>query len=127
LTSESLPGGALLGDPASERPRLPRERRLKMLSLASLIFFTTCGGAFGLEPLVGATGAGRAIVLILITPLVWSLPISLMVAELAGLMPEEGGYYVGFEKLWGGFGECKRDGGPWRTRWESWRFFPFCS
>jgi amino acid transporter len=74
-----------------------------MLSLASLIFFTTCGGAFGLEPLVGATGAGRAIVLILITPLVWSLPISLMVAELAGLMPEEGGYYVWIRETLGRF------------------------
>jgi amino acid transporter len=74
-----------------------------MLSLASLIFFTTCGGAFGLEPLIGATGAGWAIVLILITPLVWSLPISLMVAELAGVMPEEGGYYVWVRETLGRF------------------------
>ena len=103
LTSQSLPTSALLDDSACERVRLPRERRLKMLSLASLIFFTTCGGAFGLEPLIGATGAGRAIVLILITPLVWSLPISLMVAELAGLMPEEGGYYVWIRETLGRF------------------------
>jgi hypothetical protein len=47
-----------LDDSACERVQLPRERRLKTLSLASLIFFTTCGGAFGLEPLIGATGAG---------------------------------------------------------------------
>lgn len=103
LTSQSLPTSALLDDSACERVRLPRERRLKMLSLASLIFFTTCGGAFGLEPLIGATGAGWAIVLILITPLVWSLPISLMVAELAGLMPEEGGYYVWIRETLGRF------------------------
>jgi len=103
LTSQSLPTSALLDDLASERVRLPRERRLNMLALASLIFFTTCGGAFGLEPLIGATGAGWAIVLILITPLMWSLPISLMVAELAGLMPEEGGYYVWVRETLGRF------------------------
>src|SRR6516165_526451 len=103
LTSQSLPTSALLDDSACERVRLPRERRLNMLALASLIFFTTCGGAFGLEPLIGATGAGWAIVLILITPLMWSLPISLMVAELAGLMPEEGGYYVWIRETLGRF------------------------
>jgi len=103
LTSQSLPTNAILHDLACERVRLPRERRLKMLALASLIFFTTCGGAFGLEPLIGATGAGWAIVLILITPLMWSLPISLMVAELAGIMPEEGGYYVWVRETLGRF------------------------
>lgn len=94
MSTESLPTGALLDEIGSERVRLSRQQRLKMPALAALIFFTTCGGAFGLEPLIGATGAGWAIVLILVTPLMWSLPISLMVAELAGLMPEEGGYYV---------------------------------
>ena len=74
-----------------------------MVALASLVFFTTCRGAFGLEPLVGATGPGWAIVLILVTPLMWSLPISLMVAELAGLMPEEGGYYVRVRETLGQF------------------------
>ena len=74
-----------------------------MVALASLVFFKTCRGAFGLEPLVGATGPGWAIVLILVTPLMWSLPISLMVAELAGLMPEEGGYYVRVRETLGQF------------------------
>jgi len=83
--------------------QLPRDRRLKMVALASLVFFTTCGGAFGLEPLIGATGAGWAMVLILVTPLMWSLPLSLMVAELAGLLPEEGGYYVWVRETLGQF------------------------
>jgi amino acid transporter len=65
-----------------------------MFALACLIFFTTCGGAFGLEPLIGAVGPGLAVVLIILTPVLWSLPTALMVAELATLMPEEGGYYV---------------------------------
>jgi amino acid transporter len=82
---------------------LPRERRITLSGLACLVFFTTCGGAFGLEPLVGAVGPGWAIILILVTPLVWSLPTALMVAELAALMPEEGGYYVWIRDTFGSF------------------------
>src|SRR5512135_2362554 len=80
-------------------------KRLGLLSLVAVIFFTVSGGAFGLEPLVGAVGAAWAIALVLLTPLLWSLPIALMVAELASAMPEEGGYYrwacEGLGQFWG--------------------------
>jgi amino acid transporter len=87
----------------SDSPCLPPERRLTLFALISLIFFTTSGGAFGLEPLVGAVGPGWAVLLMLLTPLVWSLPMALMVAELASLMPEEGGYYVWVRETIGPF------------------------
>jgi len=87
----------------NELAHLPRERRITMLALACLVFFTTCGGAFGLEPLIGAVGPGWAVVLIIITPFVWSLPTALMVSELATLMPEEGGYYVWVREAFGPF------------------------
>lgn len=83
--------------------QLPREQRLNLLGLTSLVFFTTCGGAFGLEPLIGAVGPGWAIVLILVTPFVWSLPAALMAAELTALLPEEGGYYVWVREAFGSF------------------------
>jgi len=86
-----------------EAVSLREERRIPFLALTCLIFFTTCGGAFGLEPLVGAVGPGRAVVLILVTPFLWSLPIALMVAELATLMPAEGGYYVWIRDTFGPF------------------------
>ena len=82
---------------------LAPERRVKMLALIGLIFFTTCGGAFGLEPIIGAVGPGLGVVLILVTPLIWSLPMALMVAELAALMPEEGGYYIWVRETLGPF------------------------
>ena len=88
---------------SAELLHLAPERRIKMLTLACLVFFTTCGGAFGLEPLIGAVGPGLAVVLILVTPLAWSLPTSLMVAELAALIPEEGGYYVWIRETFGSF------------------------
>ena len=86
-----------------EAMHLPRERRLTLFALTCLIFFMTCGGPFGLEGLVGTVGAGWAVVLIVVTPLIWSLPMALMVAELTTLMPEEGGYYVWVRETLGPF------------------------
>lgn len=80
-------------------------RKLNFLGLVSVIFFTVSGGAFGIETLVGKLGAFFAVLLVVITPLMWSLPIALMVSELSSAMPEEGGYYVwvkrGLGNFWG--------------------------
>jgi amino acid transporter len=82
---------------------LGRERRLTLAGLTFVTFFTACGGAFGIEPLVGAVGPGWAVVLLFVTPLLWSLPIALMVAELTTLLPEEGGYYIWVREALGPF------------------------
>lgn len=64
---------------------------------ARLLLFTVyccvSGGPFGLEALVGTSGAGMALLLILLIPIVWALPDALITAELAAAMPQEGGYY----------------------------------
>lgn len=83
--------------------RLPSERRLNFIPLVGVIFFIVCGGAYGLEPLVGAVGPGWAVALIILTPLFWSLPIALMVAELSSAIPAEGGYYVWVREALGDF------------------------
>lgn len=84
---------------------LPRHKRLNLVPLVAVIFFTVSGGPYGLEPLVGTVGAGWAVVLVVLTPIVWSLPIALMAAELSSMLPEEGGYYVwvkeGLGEFWG--------------------------
>jgi len=67
---------------------------LGLVGLISVTYFAVCGGAYGLEQLVYAVGPGWAIVAVFLTPVLWSLPISLMVAELASAIPEQGGYYV---------------------------------
>jgi len=103
LTTSSLPSIAPAQRIGSPVIHLPKERRLTMWALVCLAFFTTCGGAYGLEPLVGAVGPGWAVVLIVVTPFVWSLPMALMVAELATLIPEEGGYYVWVRETLGPF------------------------
>jgi amino acid transporter len=82
---------------------LPAARRLTLSALVCVIFFTVSGGAYGIESLPGKVGAGLTVVFILATPLLWSLPIALMVSELSSMMPEEGGYYVWVRRALGDF------------------------
>ena len=68
------------------------------------------GGPYGLEDVVSGAGYGGAILLLLVTPLIWSLPTALMIGELSSAIPAEGGYYVwvrraagpfwGFQEAW---------------------------
>ena len=69
------------------------KRQLSLLPLVGIIYFTVSGGAFGLEDLIAGTGPGLALVLLVVTPLLWSVPISLVTAEMAAMLPLEGGYY----------------------------------
>jgi amino acid transporter len=75
---------------SAERKML--KRSLTLLPLFGIIFFTVCGGTFGIEPLFTA-GAGMALLLICLVPFVYSIPNMLMVRELQSMMPVEGGYY----------------------------------
>lgn len=61
--------------------------------MAAVIFLTVSGGPYGLEPLLGYAGRDGALMLLVITPLVWDIPAILTVLELNGMMPVTGGYY----------------------------------
>jgi len=61
------------------------------------------GGPYGLEDIIGKAGYGRAFLLLAIIPLIWSLPTSLMVGELASSIPAEGGFYVWVRRALGRF------------------------
>jgi amino acid transporter len=82
---------------------LPPARRLGVATLTGLIYCTVCAGAYGMEPLVGAVGPGWAVALIILTPLIYSLPIALLAAELTALLPDEGGYYIWVRQAFGRF------------------------
>jgi amino acid transporter len=88
-----------------EKDRSPLTPELSRLGLICVIFFTVSGGAYGLEPLVGSLNPGWAVILIILTPLFWCLPIAWMVSELSSALPLEGGYYVwvreGLGDFWG--------------------------
>ena len=79
---------------------------MKKLTLAPLVaatYFMVSGGPYGLEEIVAGAGYVGAIVVLLVTPLVWSLPTALMVGELASSLPEEGGYYAWVRRALGPF------------------------
>ena len=82
----------------------PRRRgELGLLPLVAILFFNVSGGPYGVEDAVGSLGPGLALLLLVVTPLVWSLPVSLAMAELASALPEEGGYVVWVQRAFGRF------------------------
>jgi amino acid transporter len=80
-------------------------KKMKLLPLIAATYFMVSGGPYGLEDIIGKAGYGRALLLLLLVPLFWSLPTSLMVGELASALPEEGGYYrwvrLALGEFWG--------------------------
>lgn len=68
-------------------------RKIRPLQLIAIIFFTVSGGPYGLEPLLLNAGEHGALLLLLLTPLLWDVPAILTVAELNSMMPVAGGYY----------------------------------
>lgn len=73
-------------------PARESNQKLRPLQLAAVIFLTVSGGPYGLEPLL-QQGGEAALLLLLVTPLLWDIPTILTVLELNSLYPESGGYY----------------------------------
>ncbi len=67
------------------------------------MFFNVSGGAFTTESLIVSTGPGLGLLILVLIPLFWSLPETLIVAELASMLPEEGGYYRWVYRAFGPF------------------------
>lgn len=79
------------------------KRELGLLPLAAIVFFNVSGGPYGIEDVVSSFGPGLALLLLALTPVLWSLPVSLAMAELAAAMPDEGGYVTWVRRAFGAF------------------------
>ena len=77
--------------------------KMRLLPLIAATYFMVSGGPYGLEDIIGMAGYGRALLLLLLIPLFWSLPTGLMVGELAAAMPQEGGFYQWVRRAMGPF------------------------
>jgi amino acid transporter len=106
----------------AEAKKLKRE--LTLLPLFGLIYFTVCGGSFGVEPLIGYSGPGLALLLIALTPFIFSLPNVLMVRELTSLMPVEGGYYHWVKSAFGPFAGFMAGWNNWVVSWLDVSIYP---
>lgn len=79
--------------------------KLTLWPLVAATFFMVSGGAYGTEDIIHGAGYGRGILILLLTPLIWSLPTTFMIGELSSALPCEGGYYAwvrrGMGNFWG--------------------------
>ncbi|HEX4824932.1 MAG TPA: APC family permease [Candidatus Polarisedimenticolaceae bacterium] len=86
-----------------ERAHAKPPTALRLGALVAVMYFIVSGGPFGLEGLVGSVGPGLALVILVATPLLYSLPEALLVGELASMLPLEGGYYQWVKRAFGPF------------------------
>ena len=81
----------------------PPRKGLTLLPLIAATYFMVSGGPYGLEDLVQKSGYGWALLLLAVTPIIWSLPVALLVGELSAALPEDGGYYAWVRRALGPF------------------------
>ena len=74
-----------------------------VLQLACITFFAVAGGAYGFEDTVGAAGGKVVLIGLLVVPILWSIPLALLTAELSSMIPEAGGHIVWVHKALGGY------------------------
>jgi amino acid transporter len=88
-------------------------RTLTTTALVFVMFFTVSGGAYTTEGLVAKVGPGLALLTLALVPLFWSLPETLIIGELASMLPEEGGYYRWVRRAFGEFWAFQNGWATW--------------
>jgi amino acid transporter len=78
-------------------------KKVGTLSLVFILYFSTSGGPHTVESLVHEIGPGVAALMLLLVPLLWSVPEVLIVGELSSMLPVEGGYYRWVDRAFGKF------------------------
>jgi amino acid transporter len=76
---------------------------MRLIPLVAATFFMVSGGPYGIEDILGGAGYGRALIILLVLPLLWTLPTTLMIGELASAIPQNGGFYVWVRRALGPF------------------------
>jgi amino acid transporter len=80
-----------------------RGRKLTLLPLVMATYFMVSGGPYGIEDILGGAGFAGGLLILILLPLVWSLPAALMIGELASAIPADGGFYVWVRRAMGHF------------------------
>ena len=88
---------------ATADPPPPGRRGLRLLPLIALVYCLSASGPFGIEEIVPASGPGLSILLILLLPIFYGLPLGLAAGEMGSRFPVEGGYYRWIRHVFGDF------------------------
>ncbi len=96
--------GNFFTDPALKRVRM------RLFTVVVVVFTLVCSGSFGMEDVVSGSGPGFTILMIVLLPFFWSVPMAFISSELGSAIPEEGGFgrwcrrglgeYWGFQTSW---------------------------
>ncbi len=99
MSTLSLP--AQFPSRAIASPKKPA--KLTLWPLVAATFFMVSGGTYGTEDIIHGAGYFHGILLLLVTPILWSLPTAFMIGELSSALPSEGGYYAWVRRAMGNF------------------------
>ncbi len=82
-----------------------KRTRVPLFSAFFMIYIFVSGGSFGIEEMVASSGPGLTLLLLLVLPIIWALPMALIASELGSAIPDSGGFYVwtrrGLGQFWG--------------------------
>jgi amino acid transporter len=90
-----------------------KQHDLKVSTVVFMIFSLVAAGAYGIEEMIPASGAGLTLVMLMVLPFLWGLPFGLVASELGSARPQEGGYYKWVQEALGEFWGFQA--GWWRT------------
>ncbi|MGA5535069.1 APC family permease [Mycolicibacterium nivoides] len=99
-------------------------RQISLLPLVGLIFFSVSGGAYSLEALISTSGPGMGILLLVVMPIIYGVPIAAITTELATAMPTEGGTYVWAQRALGNFVAFESGILRWLNSWVDMAIYP---
>ena len=78
-----------------------KKTKMNLATVCFIIFSFTATTCYGIEDLISWGGPGLTFLTLLIVPLVWALPMSLVSAELTSMYPKDGGLYAWVGKAFG--------------------------
>ena len=76
---------------------------LPVVTVFFMVYIFVAGGSFGIEDMVSSSGPGLTLLMLLVLPVFWSLPMALIASELGSAIPGEGGFYVWTRRALGNF------------------------
>lgn len=73
------------------------------MGVAMVVFCLVAAGCFGIEEMIPEAGPGMTILMLILFPFIWGLPISLQIAEMGSIIPSKGGLLTWCRETMGEF------------------------